>query len=101
MECNVPTLGHVALTFPEPDTLLSNSTDDSFRAQLCLVNQCIYEVQRVFHKLKEELGEGSSVRSPFVQEIQDRPIPLNFYHSNLEAYNGCTNLVEHVATIRA
>ncbi|RZR81431.1 hypothetical protein BHM03_00007650 [Ensete ventricosum] len=35
-------------------------------------------------KSKEELGEGASTGSPFVQEIQDKPVYLNFHLSTLD-----------------
>ncbi|RRT71548.1 hypothetical protein B296_00031489 [Ensete ventricosum] len=59
------------------------------------------EVQKEFHKSNEELGEGISAGSPFVQEIQDKSIPLNFYLPMLEAYDGGSDLVEHVVAFRA
>ncbi|RRT56735.1 hypothetical protein B296_00020978 [Ensete ventricosum] len=41
-----------------------------------------------FVKSKEELEEGASAGSSFVQEVQDKPILLNFHLPTLEAYDG-------------
>ncbi|RRT57907.1 hypothetical protein B296_00018149 [Ensete ventricosum] len=62
----------------DPDTLSSDSTD-SLRAQL---------------RLHEESSLGGS---PFIPEIQDRPIPQHFQLLMLEAYDGGSDLMEHVA----
>lgn len=35
--------------------------------------------------------------SPYTEEIQDKPILLNFHLPMLEVYDGGTNPVEHVA----
>ncbi|RWV84367.1 hypothetical protein GW17_00053916 [Ensete ventricosum] len=50
---------------------------------------------------KEELRESSTGGSPFVLEIQDKPIPQNFRLPTLEAYNGSFDLMEHTTTFRA
>ncbi|RWW76927.1 hypothetical protein BHE74_00014943 [Ensete ventricosum] len=80
-------------SFPDPDTL-SYSTD-SLREQLRLVNQMIYDVRRT-QRTKDEHGDGPLRCSPFVQEIQDAPIPSHFRLPMLEAYDGSSNLTEHV-----
>ncbi|RZR96322.1 hypothetical protein BHM03_00025318 [Ensete ventricosum] len=56
-ECNTPDSRRTALSYPEPDTLSSNSTN-SFRAQLCSVNRHLDEIQRELIKSKEELGKA-------------------------------------------
>ncbi|RWW87045.1 hypothetical protein BHE74_00004140 [Ensete ventricosum] len=48
------------------------------REQLRQVNQRLDEVQREFVKSKEEVGETSKGGSPFVPEIQDKPVPPRF-----------------------
>ncbi|RZR79185.1 hypothetical protein BHM03_00004817 [Ensete ventricosum] len=59
---------------PELDTLSFDSTD-SLRARVPQVNQRLNDVQKEFVKSKEELEESSKGGSPFVPEIQDKPIP--------------------------
>ncbi|THU62632.1 hypothetical protein C4D60_Mb01t07140 [Musa balbisiana] len=59
------------------------------------------KVQREFYKSKEKLGESILVGSLFAQEIQDKSIPLNFRLLTLEAYDGGSNLAEHIVTFRA
>ncbi|RWW75821.1 hypothetical protein BHE74_00016123 [Ensete ventricosum] len=72
-----------ARSFSDPDTLSSDSTD-SPRKQLRLVNQRIDDVHRTL-RTKDERDEGPLRGSPFVQEIQDAPIPSHFYLPMLEA----------------
>ncbi|RWW02351.1 hypothetical protein GW17_00034564 [Ensete ventricosum] len=60
-----------------------------------------YVARREFIKSKKELTEGSSVGSSFVQEIQDKSIPLNFCLPTLESYDGSSDPVEHIAAFRA
>ncbi|RWW78485.1 hypothetical protein BHE74_00013290 [Ensete ventricosum] len=55
-------------THPEVGTVSSDSTD-SHQAQLCSVNQRMYEVQMEFRRSKEELRDDSLIGSSFVQEI--------------------------------
>ncbi|RZS09028.1 hypothetical protein BHM03_00040074, partial [Ensete ventricosum] len=76
-------------------------TRSTLRAQLRLITRCLDEVQREFVKSKEELGESTSVGSPFVQEIQDKQILLNFRLPTLEAYDDSSDLAEHVVAFRA
>ncbi|RRT64406.1 hypothetical protein B296_00020231 [Ensete ventricosum] len=54
-----------------------------------------------FTKSKEELREGSSVGSPFVQEIQDKPVSLNFRLPMLEAYDRSSDIMEHIVAFQA
>ncbi|RWV96676.1 hypothetical protein GW17_00040594 [Ensete ventricosum] len=84
----------------EPDTLSSDSID-SLRVQLHQVNRRLDEVQNEFVKSKEELGESSKGGSPFVLEIQDRPILTRFRLPSLESYDGGSDPAEHVAAFRA
>ncbi|RRT45016.1 hypothetical protein B296_00035322 [Ensete ventricosum] len=83
-----------AHSFPDPHTLSSYSTD-SLREQLCLMNQMIDDVCRT-QRMKDEHGEGPLRGSPFVQEIQDAPMPSHFRLLMLEAYDDNSNLTEHV-----
>ncbi|RRT60502.1 hypothetical protein B296_00044923, partial [Ensete ventricosum] len=53
-----------------------------------------------FIRSKEELRESSTGGSPFVQEVQDKSIPHNFWHPKLEAYDGSSDLTEHIATFK-
>ncbi|RRT54562.1 hypothetical protein B296_00038834 [Ensete ventricosum] len=85
-----------AHSFLDPDTLSSDSTD-SLREQLHLVNQRIDDVRRTL-RMKDERGEGPLRGSPFVQEIQEAPIPSHFHLPMLEAYDGRSDPMEHVAT---
>ncbi|RRT79599.1 hypothetical protein B296_00005181 [Ensete ventricosum] len=84
----------------EPDAVSSDSTD-SMREQLRQVNQRLDEVQREFVKSKEEVGETSKGGSPFVPEIQDKPVPPRFRLWILEPYDGRIDPSEHIATFRA
>ncbi|RZR97456.1 hypothetical protein BHM03_00026644 [Ensete ventricosum] len=59
------------------------------------------EVQRDFVKSKEEIEETTKGGSPFVPEIQDKPIPPSFRLPILEPYDGSTDPSEHVTTFRA
>ncbi|RWW69657.1 hypothetical protein BHE74_00022730 [Ensete ventricosum] len=82
----------------DPDTLSSDSTD-SLRAQLCLMNQRINDVHTTI-RIKDERGKSPLCGSPFTQEIQDTPIPQHFRLSMLEAYNGGSDPMEHVAVFQ-
>ncbi|RZS06680.1 hypothetical protein BHM03_00037382 [Ensete ventricosum] len=84
-----------AHSFLDPDTLSSDSTD-SLREQLHLVNQRIDDVRRTL-RMKDERGEGPLRGSPFIQEIQGAPIPSHFHLLMLEAYDGRSDPMEHVA----
>lgn len=68
-ERSAPMSHQVVPPFPKPDTLSSDSIDDSFRAELSLVNRCIDEFQHEFHKSRGEAKESNSGGSPFTQEI--------------------------------
>ncbi|RZR97194.1 hypothetical protein BHM03_00026320 [Ensete ventricosum] len=87
-------------TLRDPDTLSSDSTN-SFRMQLRRVNKWLDEVQKEVTKSKEEAGENPKHKSPFVLEIQDKPVPTNFMLPLLESYDGSSDLTEHVAAFRA
>ncbi|RZR95809.1 hypothetical protein BHM03_00024694, partial [Ensete ventricosum] len=81
------------------DTLSSDSSD-SLRAQLRLVNQRINDVHKTI-RTKDERGESPLCGSPFVQEIQDTPIPQHFHLLMLEGYDGGSDPREHVAVFQA
>ncbi|RZR71145.1 hypothetical protein BHM03_00003868 [Ensete ventricosum] len=91
---------NVMCTPLEPDVVSSSSTN-SVREQLCQVNQRLDEVQRDFVRSKEEVSETTKGGSPFAPEILDKPIPSSFRLPTLEPYNGSTDPTEHVATFRA
>ncbi|RWW02180.1 hypothetical protein BHE74_00043249 [Ensete ventricosum] len=88
----------LACSVPDPDTLTLDSTD-YLRAQLRMVNQRIDDIQRVM-KTKDEHGEDPLSGSPFIPEIQERPIPQHFRLLMLEAYDGGSNPMECVAAFR-
>ncbi|RRT70899.1 hypothetical protein B296_00006318 [Ensete ventricosum] len=88
-----------ACSFLHLDTLSSNSTG-SLREQLCLVNHRIDDVRRTL-RTKDEHAEGPLRGSPFVQKIQDAPIPLHFCLPMLEAYDGSSDPTEHVVAFHA
>ncbi|RWV81551.1 hypothetical protein GW17_00057014 [Ensete ventricosum] len=50
---------------------------------------------------KEELGESSTGGSPFIPEVLDKSIPHNFRLLTLEAYDGSSDLTEHIMAFRA
>ncbi|RWW65630.1 hypothetical protein BHE74_00027057 [Ensete ventricosum] len=50
---------------------------------------------------KEELRDSSMGGSPFVQEVQDKPTPHNFWLLTLEAYNDSFDPTEHVIVFSA
>ncbi|RWV93151.1 hypothetical protein GW17_00044415 [Ensete ventricosum] len=83
-----------ARSFLDPNTLSSDSTG-SLKEQLHLVNQRIDDVRRTL-RTKDERGEGPLSGSPFVQEIQDAPIPSHFHLPMLEAYDGSSDPMKHV-----
>ncbi|RZR81740.1 hypothetical protein BHM03_00008034 [Ensete ventricosum] len=88
-----------ACNFSDPDTLSSDSIG-SLREQLHLVNQRIDDVRRTL-RTKDEHAEGPLCGSPFVQEIQDAHIPSHFRLPMLEAYDGSSDPMEHVAAFYA
>ncbi|RWV85966.1 hypothetical protein GW17_00052185 [Ensete ventricosum] len=94
-----PALSALAHSFPDPDTLSSDSIG-SLREQLRLVNQRIDDVRRTL-RTKDEYGEGPLCGSPFIQEIQDAPIPSHFCLPMLEAYDGRSYPTDHVAAFHA
>ncbi|RWW43688.1 hypothetical protein BHE74_00050619 [Ensete ventricosum] len=93
----MPTPNASVQNMPTPDTLSSDSTD-SLREQLRLVNQRIDDVQKEVIRSKDILREGSTGGSPFVLEIQDKSILQHFRLPMLEAYDGDSDPMEHVAT---
>ncbi|RWW81318.1 hypothetical protein BHE74_00010297 [Ensete ventricosum] len=91
---------NIMRTPPKPDIVFLDSTN-SVREQLRQVNQRLDEVQRDFVRYKEKVGETTKGRSPLVLEIQDKPVPSDFWLPTLEPYDGSTDPSEHVATFRA
>ncbi|RWW60669.1 hypothetical protein BHE74_00032318 [Ensete ventricosum] len=87
-------------TSRDPNTLSSDSTN-SFRMQLRRVNKWLDEVQKEVTKSKEEARENTKHKSPFVLEIQDKPVLTNFMLPLLESYDGSSDPTEHVAAFRA
>ncbi|RWW53009.1 hypothetical protein BHE74_00040536 [Ensete ventricosum] len=83
-------------SLPDPDILSLNYTN-SLREQLRLVNQRIDDVCKTL-RTKDECGKSPLCGSPFVQEIQDAPIPPHFRLSMLEAYDSSSDPMEHMAT---
>ncbi|RZS07357.1 hypothetical protein BHM03_00038196 [Ensete ventricosum] len=88
-----------AHSLSDPDTLSSDSTA-SLREQLRMVNQRIDNVHRTL-RTKDERGESPLRGSPFVQDIQDAPIPPHFRLPMLETYDDSSNPTEHMATFHA
>ncbi|RZS20625.1 hypothetical protein BHM03_00053159 [Ensete ventricosum] len=85
---------------PNLNTLSSDSAD-SLREQARQVHQRLDEVQEEVIKSKGEFGESSKGGSPFIPEIQDKPLPTNFRLPALELYDSSCDPVEHVATFYA
>ncbi|XP_009388264.2 uncharacterized protein LOC103975079 [Musa acuminata AAA Group] len=85
----------------EPDTVSSDSTDSFVKVQFSRVNHRLDEFRRELQKSRGESSEGASGGSPFVQEIQEKPVPLNFRVPALETYDGGSHPAEHVAAFRA
>ncbi|RWW53756.1 hypothetical protein BHE74_00039717 [Ensete ventricosum] len=81
--------------FSDPNTLSSDSIG-SLREQLHLVNQRIDDAYRTL-RTKDEHAEGPLRDSPFIQEIQNVPIPSHFHLSMLEAYDDSFDPTEHMA----
>ncbi|RZS03492.1 hypothetical protein BHM03_00033682 [Ensete ventricosum] len=75
--------------------MLSSDSTDSLRAQLRLVNQRIDDVHKTI-RMKDERGKSPLCGSPFIQKIQDTPIPQHFCFPMLEAYDGGSDPMEHV-----
>ncbi|RRT67457.1 hypothetical protein B296_00015730 [Ensete ventricosum] len=94
----VPTPRASVRSLPDPDTLSSDSTD-SLREQLRLVNQRIDNVRKTL-KTNDERGESPLRGSPFIQEIQDAPIPPHFRLPMLEAYDDNSDPMKHIATFQ-
>ncbi|RWV88483.1 hypothetical protein BHE74_00028992 [Ensete ventricosum] len=63
---------------PSELNIISSDSNNSVREQLRQVNQRLDEVQRKFVKSKKEVDKSSKGGSPFVTEIQDKPVLANF-----------------------
>ncbi|RRT61177.1 hypothetical protein B296_00025109 [Ensete ventricosum] len=59
------------------------------------------EVQKKYTKPRRIMGTTPLEGPPFIQEIQDKLISLNFRLSKLEAYDGGSDPVGHVIIFRA
>ncbi|RRT60773.1 hypothetical protein B296_00028187, partial [Ensete ventricosum] len=55
------------------------------------------ELDTLSSEFIKELWEGSKGGSPFVSEIQDKPIPINFRLHSLESYDCSSDPAEHIA----
>ncbi|RZR80976.1 hypothetical protein BHM03_00007114 [Ensete ventricosum] len=64
------------------------------------MNQRTNDVHKVI-RMKDKRGETPLCGSPFIQEIQDTPIPQHFRLPTLEAYDGGSDPMEHVVAFRA
>ena len=95
-----PAPSRAARRRPEPDTVLSDSADSFIKVQFSQVNCCLDEFQRELQKSRDESNEGTSGGSPFVQEIQEKHVPLNFRVTALETNDGGSDPLEHVAAFR-
>ncbi|RRT72489.1 hypothetical protein B296_00008639 [Ensete ventricosum] len=93
-----PTPSASVCSFPDPDTLSSDSID-SLRVQLRLVNQRINNVHKTI-RTKDERGESPLCGSLFVQKIKDTPIPQHFHLTMLEVYDDGSDPIEHVAAFQ-
>ncbi|RRT42710.1 hypothetical protein B296_00050773 [Ensete ventricosum] len=83
------------------DNLNASLVQPVSQEQLRQVNQRLDEVQREFDKSKEEIGESSKGGSPFIPEIQDKPVPANFRLPALESYDGSSDPSEHIMAFQA
>ncbi|RZS16873.1 hypothetical protein BHM03_00048940 [Ensete ventricosum] len=81
------------------DTLSTESTD-SLREQVRRVHQRLDEVQKEVLRSREEIGKSSKGGSPFIPEIQSKPLPATFRLPALEPYVGSGDPMEHIATFR-
>ncbi|RZR80568.1 hypothetical protein BHM03_00006633 [Ensete ventricosum] len=74
------TCGHAQniVHVPSELNIISSDSNNSVREQLRQVNQRLDEVQRKFVKSKKEVDKSSKGGSPFVTEIQDKPVLANF-----------------------
>ncbi|RRT58254.1 hypothetical protein B296_00034279 [Ensete ventricosum] len=64
------------------------------------MNQRIDDIHKTI-RIKDEHGESPLWGSPFIQEIQDTPIPQHFRLPTLEAYDGGSDPVDHIAAFQA
>ncbi|URE23743.1 Retrotransposon protein [Musa troglodytarum] len=76
------------LPLPKPNTVSTDSADNSFKAQLS---------SRELRKAKGEVGDDAPGASPFTLKIQDKPVPLNFRLPALKAYDGGSDPTEYMA----
>ncbi|RWW36996.1 hypothetical protein BHE74_00057942 [Ensete ventricosum] len=76
-------------------------TSDNLNASSVQPVSQLDEVQREFDKSKEEIGESSKGGSPFIPEIQDKPVPTNFQLPVLESYDGSSDPSEHIMAFQA
>nr|XP_009392275.1 PREDICTED: uncharacterized protein LOC103978268 [Musa acuminata subsp. malaccensis] len=95
-----PAPSRAARRHSEPDTVSSDSADSFVKVQFSRVNRRLDEFRRELQKSRSESGEGPSGGSPFVQEIQEKSVPLNFRVPALETYDGSSDPAEHVAAFR-
>ncbi|RRT60564.1 hypothetical protein B296_00031900 [Ensete ventricosum] len=56
---------------------------------------------RRYVKSKEEVAKSSKGRSPFVLEVQDKPIPPDFQLPALEHYDGSSDRSKHITAFWA
>ena len=68
-EQNAPAFGRATLSHLEPDTISSNSLDDSLRAQLSQVNQWLDAFQRELQRSQGESSKGATGGSPFTPKV--------------------------------
>nr|XP_018684344.1 PREDICTED: UDP-glycosyltransferase 78D2-like [Musa acuminata subsp. malaccensis] len=68
-EQNAPASGLAMLSHLEPDTISSDSADDSLRAQLSRVNQWLDAFQRELRRSQSESSKGAAGGSPFTPEV--------------------------------
>ncbi|RZS20465.1 hypothetical protein BHM03_00052984 [Ensete ventricosum] len=64
------------------------------------MNQRIDNVHKTI-EMKDKRGECRLCGSPFIPEIQDIPIPQHFHLPMLEAYDGGSDPIKHVAVFRS
>ena len=73
--------------------------DNSLRIQRHQIDQYLKDMHRHFHQSRGD-GQVNPIfgQSPFIQDIQEEPIPTNFRLPLLEVFDGTIDLVEHVIT---
>ncbi|XP_009391097.2 uncharacterized protein LOC103977328 [Musa acuminata AAA Group] len=95
-----PAPSRAARRRPEPDTVSSDSADSFLKVQFSQVNRRLDEFRRELQRSRDESSEDTSGGSPFVQEIQEKPVPLNFRVPALETYDDGSDSAEHIAAFR-